>query len=510
MTEVEAPGLLAIDAGTGSIQSTLFDCMGRVRRQARQGFRVSLAPGGIAEHDLGLLWRALVATLRDVISDGCPPIAGIGVTGAISLVVTDGQGQPLRPAVLWQDRRATEEAAAIKRDFGEEALYEKAGRRVDPEQIACKLLWLMHNEPDVWRRAATVFSIKDWIVERFCGGRFTDRATASYTLLFDVFRDRWNADLVKTLKIPEKILPPVTTGQTRAGTVSRAIAAETGLPEGVPVVVGGPDGTMGTLGSGVVAPGMAANIIGTTDTFLACVDEPRGDPQRGTVVNGYVIPGRWSVGGPMGFTGGALRWFGETFLAAEGATASEPLFHVMDRLAAKADPGADGLLFLPGLSGDRVPRWNPLGRGVVFGLSARHEIRHVVRALFEGCAYTLADTVNGVLAQGVDVREIRAAGGGAASDLWLRIRASVVGRPFDVMRELSASSLGAAIAAGVGVGIYADFSDAVDKAVMISHRVEPASSDVAATYAGYYQLYQQIHRQLEPVFVELAKLNKRI
>lgn len=508
MTQNPTPGLLAIDAGTGSIRTTLFDAKGRIQRQARQGYRVNLAPGGCAEQDLGALWRAVVATLREIFSDGGVRVAGIGVTGALSLVIADSKGEPLRPALLWQDRRAVDEADAILRDVGADALFSTAGRRVDPEQNACKLLWMRKHEPEHWRRAATVYAIKDWIVQRLCGGRFTDRTTASYTLLFDVYRDQWNLDLAGTLAIPEALLPPVMTGQAQAGTVTREVASETGLPEGVPVVVGGPDGTLGALGSGMAAPGMAVNIIGTTDVFLACLDQPVRDSQRGTVLNAYVVPDRWAVGGPMGLTGGALRWFGETFLSPDNGSSSDPLFHVLDRLAAKADPGADGVFFLPGLSGDRVPRWNPSARGVVFGLSARHELRHVVRALFEGCAYTLADAVNAVSRLGIDIDEIRVAGGGAASDLWLRIRAGVLGRPLNVVRELEASSLGAAIAAGVGVGVYADFPTAVNEAVAVSHRIEPGST-LVETYQAHYEFYQQLYRQLEPAFADLAKLGRK-
>ena len=226
-----------------------------------------------------------------------------------------------------------------------------------------------------------------------------------------------------------------------------------------------------------------------------------------TVLNAYVVPDRWAIGGPMGLTGGALRWFGETFLSPENASSSDPLFHVLDRLAAKAEPGADGVIFLPGLSGDRVPRWNPAARGVVFGLSAEHQMHHIVRALFEGCAYTLADAVNAVVRLGVDIGDIRVAGGGAASDLWLRIRAGALGRPLNVVKELEASSLGAAIAAGVGVGVYADFPTAVNEAVTISHRIEPGPT-LVETYRAYYQVYQQLYRQLEPAFADLAKLRQ--
>lgn len=448
-----------------------------------------------------------MATLREVLAGGGKQISGIGVTGALSLVIADDSGEPLRPALLWQDRRAIAESNSILHDAGADALYATAGRQVDPEQNACKLMWIKAHEPELLRRAATTYGIKDWIVERLCGGRFTDRTTASYTLLFDVYRDAWNLDLVRSLGIPEAVLPPVVAGQVQAGTVTRQVAAETGLPEGVPVAVGGPDGTMGALGSGMAAPGMAVNIIGTTDVFLACLDRPVRDPRRESVLNAFVVPDHWAIGGPMGLTGGALRWFGENFVAPDNAS-SEPLFYVLDRLAAKTEPGAEGVFFLPSLSGDRFPRWNPLTRGVVFGIGAQHEMRHVVRALFEGCAYTLADAVNVVADLGIDMDEIRVAGGGAASDLWLRIRAGVLGRPLNVVRELEASSLGAAIAAGVGVGIYSDFPTAVAEAVAVSHRIE-ASPTLAETYREHYEFYRSLYRHLEPAFAERGRLRQR-
>ena len=476
MTQTNVPLLLAIDAGTDSLRASLFDPDGRTIAITKRGYRMALGEHGIAEQDPQLIWSALresiAALAAGQASGALRRIAGIGVTAAIGLVLSDANATPLRPIMMWQDRRALTESQELVARYGREGLFATAGRPIDPELALCKLAWIARHEPAVASRIASAYTLKDWIVHRLCGERVTDPTSASYSLGYDVFAGRWNADLIESTGTDATVMPPVFAATAIAGRTTAAIAREIGLGGGIPVAVGGPDGTMGALGAGMIAPGSAVDVIGTTDVVFTVTDRPLLDTTSRTITNAYLEPRRWAIGGPLGLTGGALRWFIESFGPLEAPGVSSP-FAALDALASTIVPGADGLLFFPGLAGDRVPWWEPHARGAVVGLSARHGRAHVGRALLEGCAFIVADTFDAIEQAGATVNEVRAAGGGAASATWLAIRASALGRPLVVPEQIEASSLGAAIVAGVAGGVYETASAGAAAAVRIARVVEP-------------------------------------
>lgn len=497
--------LLAIDAGTDSVRATLLTPDADVVGIARRACHVRVGPQGEAEQDPVALWQALCECTSEIAANEGAKlrIKGIGITAALGLVVVDSSARPLRPIMTWQDKRATAEADALSCGGGRNGLFARSGRPIDPELAACKLMWLRRHEPAVFARIETAYTLKDWIVHRFTGERVTDPTSASYSMLFNVFRRTWDDSLIANAGVLPQWNPEVRPADAVAGKITTTASRETGLPVGIPVAVGGPDGTMGALGAGLLESGSAVDVIGTTDVVFAVATGPVEDLSRRTITNAFIADQKWAVGGPLGLTGGALRWFAEAFgplTAKDGSTG----FAALDALAADVRPGADGLLFFPGLAGDRAPRWNPAARGVLLGLSTAHERAHVARAILEGCAFAVADTLDAIGATGVAVREIRAAGGGAASDTWLQIRANALGRPLLVPEVIEASSLGAAIAAGVATGIYATLAEGIGRTVRIARVVEP-DLRIHRLYRELRAIMSELYPKLDPMFPALQR-----
>jgi len=507
MTTTNEDLLLAIDVGTDSIRATAISTNAVVVGLARRACRVRIGSHGEAELDPAAVWTAVcdctleLASLPGVMAR----VRGVGVTAALGLVVADGNGKPLRPIMTWQDKRAIAEAQMLAGPAGPTAHFAKSGRPIDPELTACKLKWLQQNEPDVYARIETAYSVKDWILHCLTGERMTDPTSASYTMLFNVFDRRWDDTLVGIAGAKTEWNPRVQAADSLAGSITPVAGSLTGLPAGLPVAVGGPDGSMGALGAGLVKPGSAVDVIGTTDVIFALVDKPVEDATRRAITNAYVADGTWAVGGTLGLTGGALRWFVDAFGPLNGPN-GESGFAALDALAEATPAGACSLLFFSGLAGERTPRWNPSARGVLFGLAPIHGRAHVARALLEGCAFTVADTLDAIESTGVAINELRVAGGGATSETWLRIRASAVGRPLLVPTIIEASSLGTAIAAGVVAGIYGSLAEGVAATVRVDRVIEP-NPPAHRLYTELRGLMAELATKFDPAFPALQRAN---
>jgi len=499
------PVLLAIDAGTDSMRVSAIDFDGRPLAFAKRAYRIALGERGEAEQDPDAIWRALCEAVVEVTSGeaGKRGIAGIGVTAALGLVVVTRDGTPLRQIMMWQDKRAVAHADALVAEVGRNGLFSRTGRPIDAELTGCKLAWLREHEPAVWERWHTAYTLKDWLVHRLTGERVTDPTSASYSMLFNVFTRQWDSALLDRFGLAARWDLPVRGAGEAAGELVADLAAKLGLRSGIPVAVGGPDGTMGAIGAGLIEPGSAVDVIGTTDVVFAVVRTPIEDRTRRTITNTFVDEGSWAIGGPLGLTGGALRWFAESF--GPFAQGGDSDYAALDALADSVAPGAEALLFVPSLAGDRVPRWNASARGVVFGLSPRHGRAHVARALLEGCAFVVADTIDAISGAGAAIDEIRVAGGGATSMTWLRIRANALGRPLVVPEIIEASSLGAALAAGVAAGVFAGFADAIAQAVRVARVIEP-DMRVHSLYRELRALMRDVQTGADPVFARLQSL----
>jgi xylulokinase len=492
------PLVAVVDIGTGSVRAHVVDADGGVVAQASRPTRVQLG-AGTAEVDPDALWSSACSALREALARVDPRrIAAVAAASALGYVLLDGNGDPVGAALLYMDRRATDEAREIARRASPQRLYALGGRRLDPELLAPKLSWIRRRQPDRWAAIRTFVGLKDDTVRRLTGAIGTDPSHAAYSLLYDVERREWSEELLDAAAVPRSMVPPLRRAADIAGHVTAGAAAATGLPAGTPVVTGAPDGTAACLAAG---GGTAVNVSGSTDVVMAPSDRPVRDPRERTVVSPHPVGDGWLVGGVMGTTGAALRWLVDL------AYADVPEPARLERAgadAASAGAGAGGLVCLPALAGERAPRWNPAARGVVLGLDLRHGRGHLVRAVLEGVAFQVADVLDALRGLGVDVRRLRVVGGGAASELWNQIRADVTGLPVERPREIEGTVTGAAYLAMRGVGLVAAGTGA-DTLAPPSRAWAPGA-ERHERYRRFAAVADRVYASVAPVFEALAEL----
>lgn len=483
-TRPHDPLLLGLDIGTSGGRAILFDLAGRPVAQAGHAWAPRLPRPDWAELDAEAVWKASVLLLRDLAGRfAMDRVAGVGISAQLTTLFLDAAGSPVLPAFPWMDRRATAEAAFLQVEAGREHLAEVAGRRAAPERPAAICRWIHRHEPAAWSRVASVCTVKDFLVLRLTGRLATDEPNASYSLLYHVAKKCWDAELCRLAEIPPDRLPAVLPSASVVGALHAQAARETGLPEEVPVVAGGPDGTLAALGAGLIGPGTSADVAGTTDVVFACMMTPRMDPTGGLVTNVHACPDRWVLGGPTTTTGGALTWFAER-------VAGTSDFASLDREAGEVAPGCEGLVCLPALVGERTPVWDSQARGAFVGLSLGHGRGHLVRAILEGGACIVRRVVQAILRLGERVEEVRLVGGAAGSDLWAQIKADVLGLPVRRMPVREASALGAAILAAVGAGLFPDVPAATRAMAGRGEVIQPRP-DLRAEYDEVYAAFER-------------------
>jgi xylulokinase len=383
--------------------------------------------------------------------------------------------------LTWQDRRAGKEADAIRTRLGDETILRITGRRVDPELAAARLMWFARHQPDACDKAELCLTLKDWLVLRLTGEAVTDPASASYSLLFDVMSGDWSASILDALELSPSLLPNIRPGDSLAGTITPAASAETGLSIGTPVAVGGPDGTVGGIGGGLTRPGVAVDVMGTTDVIFACTDTVPRVSEGDLVINAYPSGGLWSIGGPMGATGGVLAWMARILGAGIATLAHE---------AGQVAPGCLGLVFVPTLAGSRTPHWNLAERGRMSGLALDHSREHLFRAAMEGTAFEVAEVFRAFEERNLDISELRAVGGGTENAVWLDIRAAILKRPLVIPEVTEASALGSAMMAAVGIGAFSNLEEAGQHMIRISRHIEPVPT-LVRIYEDVLPLWRQ-------------------
>ncbi len=387
MTE---PLLAVIDIGTGSVRAHVIAVDGLLIASATRPQHVSVGADGRAEVDPDAIWTAVSEALAAVLARVDPRrIAAVGAASALGYVLLDRDARPLGPAMLWMDRRATTEAHAIGHSIDRERLYRLTGRRLDPEVFLAKLLWLRRHEPDRLAHARTFVGLKDDVVRRLTGVTGTDPTHAAYTMLYDVGGRGWSPELLDLAGIPSMMVPSLGSADTVVGHVTDGAAKATGLVAGTPVITGTSDGTAACLLAGVDA-GVAVNVTGTSDVVMARADRPLHDAEQRTLVNPHPLGTGWMVGAVLGTTGGTLRWLAERFCP---DLVGDDRYRRLDDDASTVPPGARGVLFLPGLAGDRAPRWNADARGAIVGLDLTHGRAELARAVLDGVALTVRAVV---------------------------------------------------------------------------------------------------------------------
>jgi xylulokinase len=458
--------LVGLDVGTTGVKGIAISPDGRVLASASEEYGLSTPRPGWAEQDPEDWWRAAQACLARL------PDGHIGFSGQMhGLVVLDAAGSVLRPAILWNDQRTEAESAEIEARVGLERLIELTGNRALTGFTAPKLLWLRRHEPDVYARIRHVLLPKDYVRFRLTGEHAIDVADASGTVLFDVAGRHFSREVCEALDVPLEWLPAVHESTEIAGAGDQAAAA---------------------LGVGIVKPGAVSVVLGTSGVVFAVLPAYAPDPQARVHVFCHAVPGTWHAMGVMLSAAGSLAWLRHIVGAGYG---------VLDEEAARWEPGAEGLLFAPYLAGERTPHADPDARGAFTGLSLRHDRGALARATLEGVAYGLRDSLELLRSLGVRPEVGRVSGGGATSDLWLRIAASVLGLPLERTESEEGSAFGAALLAGVRAGVFEDAADAVARCVRVRDRIEP-DPGWSAAYEGGYERYRLLYPALKPLELE--------
>ncbi len=488
---------LGLDVSTTGAKALLIDAGGTVVSSATTALPLSTPKPLWSEQDPHDWWDGIVASIRRVLADAGATgedVQAVGLTGQMhGLTLLDGEGEVLRPAILWNDQRTGAQCDEIHARVGEARFIRITGNRALTGFTAPKILWVREHEPDVYARAAHVLLPKDYVRYRLTGAYGTDKAGAAGTVLFDLKARDWSPEVLEALEIPAEWLPKTYEGPEITSEISAEAAALTGLKAGTPVVGGGGDQAAGAVGVGAVEPGIVGLVLGTSGVVFASTGAPFVEPEGRLHAFCHSVPATWHLMGVMLSAAGSLQWFRDTL-------APDLSFDELTAGAAEVPAGAEGLLFLPYLTGERTPYPDPLARAGFVGLTLRHGKAHMTRAVLEGVAYGLRDSMELMKASGLgEIAQIRVSGGGAKSALWRQILADVMGSELVTVNTTEGAAFGAALLAGVGAGAWASVPEACATAVRVVDRVAPQAETVVV-YERHYPLYRGLYPALKPTF----------
>lgn len=493
--------LLGIDVSTTGAKAILVNPAGDVLATATTEYPLSTPYPLWSEQDPADWWQGTVSSVRQILEQtrvSGKDIAGIGLTGQMhGLVMLDAEGHVLRPAILWNDQRTGAQCEEMTHLVGAGQLLAITGNPALTGFTAPKILWVRENEPEVYRRTRHILLPKDYIRYRLTGEFAIDCAEASGTSLLDIRQRNWSTEVLNKLEIPVEWLPKVIEGPQVTGTISNRAALLTGLAAGTPVVGGGGDQAAQSVGVGAITPGIIALTLGTSGVVFAPTNQPFIEAQGRLHAMCHSVPpssdSGWHLMGVMLSAAGSLRWFRDTL--APGTAYDDLLAPAKDIPA-----GSEGLLFLPYLTGERTPYPDPLARGGFIGLTIRHHRAHMARAVLEGVAFGLRDSMELVRGAGLGVfRQVRVSGGGSKSQLWRQILADVMDCELVTVNVTEGASYGAALLAGVGAGIWQTVAEACSATVKVLTATYPEPGAVK-TYAGQYPLYRGLYPALTPTF----------
>ncbi len=497
--------LLGIDIGTSGLKCVLVDRAGQMQGLAFRSYTPITPQSGWAEQDPETWVEAAVSAVREVVDRSGVDrnsITGLGFSGQMhSTVCLDRDRRCLRPAILWLDRRSARQVTALREKIGTAQLARWIGNPIAPGFMLASLLWLKESEPATWDRLAHVLLPKDYVRFRLTGELGTDYSDASSTALLDVQHRTWCRGLADVSGIPLDILPPLFDSAAPIGQLTPQMAGAMNLIAGLPVVCGAGDQEAQAIGNGLIRPGIVSCTIGTGGQLFTPVERYQIDPQLRLHTFCHAVPNQWHWEAATLAAGLSLRWLRDEVLSGQYT------YQEMADAAATIAPGAEGLIYLPYLEGERTPHMDPHARGVFCGLTLRHSWRHLTRAVMEGVVFSLLDGLDLMRAMGLSIERIVASGGGTQHPLWLQLQADIFGADVVKSETQEAAALGAALLAGVGVGIYPDFGTACEATVRYSPEVYQPRSAVGERYRRQAEIYRGLYRSLAPTFEDLAGLS---
>lgn len=492
--------LLGIDIGTSACKAALFDRKGQVLAAANGEYPVYYPEEGWAEQNPEEWWSAVCEAVRRVIRKaGIQPeeIAGVGIDGqSWSAIAIDKGGKVLTNTPIWMDTRAQSICDRLNEEIGEDEIFRIAGNSLQPSYTTAKILWYKENLPEVYSKIYKILQSNSYIAFKLTGQISQDLSQGYGLHCFDMRTGQWDEEMCRKMGIPRDFLPEIVPSDRIIGTVTKKAAEESGLAEGTPVAAGGLDAACGTLGAGVIHSGETQEQGGQAGGMSICIEKYQADPRL--ILGFHVIPGKWLLQGGTTGGGGVMRWFEREFADYERLMREQTgisSFDQLNEIAEKVKPGCDGLVFLPYMAGERSPIWNPYAKGVFYGLDFSKTKGHMVRACMEGVAFSLRHNLETAEEAGAKAEILRAMGGSANSLLWTQIKSDVTGKTMAVPASDTATTLGAALLAGVGTGFYKDYEEAVAETVKVTRKHQP-DPEKKAVYDKNYETYLELYRSL--------------
>ena len=487
---------LGIDSSTTATKALLMDQKGKVIGTFSSSYDYEAPRPLWTEQDPGLWWTAAVEAIQGVLHE--TEIAGeavvcVGLTGQMhGMVALDQDGEVIRPAILWNDQRTGAECDQIRDLVGKEQFIQITGNDALTGFTAPKILWVKNQEPENYARIAQILLPKDYLRFKLTGLYAADKAGGAGTVLFDLKTRDWSPDLLGKLEINQEWMPKTFEGTEVTGQISAKAAEATGLKAGTPVVGGGGDQAAGAVGMGAVVPGVVSLTLGTSGVVFAATPEPWIESEGRLHAFCHALPGMWHLMGVMLSAAGSLRWYRDVVAPGED-------FGALTDAAGEVAPGAEGLLFLPYLTGERTPHPDPLAKGAFVGLTVRHSREHLTRAVMEGVAFGLRDSFELIKAAGLEkIGQVRVTGGGSNSPIWRQIIADVLDVELVGVNTAEGSAFGAAILAAVGSGAYSTVQEACSEIIQITEGTTPGKERSA--YQDCYQAYRDLYPALKATF----------
>ena len=495
--------LLGLDIGTTGCKAMSFALDGRVLGEFRREYTIQTPQPSWAEQDAEhvwlLAWECLAAAVAAATAAGDPPVAMALSCQGEAVIPVDGAGRALRPAILGMDTRTTAENTWLAETFGADALFQRTGMPLHTINTLPKLLWLQRHEASIWRTAHQFLLYEDFFLRRLGGEAVISACLASRTQMMNLATADWDEDILARCGIERARLarPASVTGGV-VGTLRPELLRELGLDHAVLLVSGGHDQACAALGSGVIAPGLAMVSTGTAEVVEVALASPALAPalrDGGISIYRHVVPGLY-VAMTLNHSGGLLlRWFRDTLSRWEMEQAAATGADAYDLLLQDAPAGPTGLIFLPHFAGSGTPTLDVHSKGAILGLTFATTRAELAKAALEGLTFELRTNLDLLRDAGVEIAELHAVGGGARSELWLRLKADICGLPLRVPQVTDAACLGAALLAGAGAGIYRDLPAAVAQTVQWRRQIAPDPMQESA-YAARYQLHCQVYPHL--------------
>ncbi|MBK8019978.1 MAG: xylulokinase [Chloroflexi bacterium] len=504
--------VIAHDLGTTGNKATLFDAEGKLVGSAFFGYGTDYARTSWAEQNPEDWWQAVCTSTQTLLKQtgvSGDDIACITFSGQMmGCVPLDKDARPLRSAIIWADQRSVEQEKWVGERIDAGEVYRITGHRLSASYSLCKMLWMRDNQPEIYDKTYKFVHAKDAMVARLTGNFVTDPSDASGMNLYDLERGTWSEPIMSAAGVTREQLPDLAASAAVVGEVMPKVAAEVGVAPGTPVVIGGGDGSCAAAGAGCVVEGVAYNYVGSSSWIAVATRQPIYDPAYRTFTWGHILPDMYTPTGTMQAAGASYQWTRDQLALPEVQAALESHtspYELMNAEAEKSSVGANKLLFLPYLMGERSPRWNTRARGAFIGLTIRHTRADMIRAVLEGVTMNLRIILEAFTSQGAQIEAMRVIGGGARGRFWNQLMANIYGMPIQRMTFLEeATSMGAALAGGIGVGLYADYS-LIHQMNPVAEVIDPQPTQLAA-YRDVFPVFESTYQALLPVYDQLAAL----